>query len=143
MKLNLKLIPFLLLPLLFVGCGGERVSRLPTQPVEGTVQLDGRPLEGAFVVLHPKGATDPKVLAAQAKTDASGKFKPTTYDVNDGAIEGEYRVTVEYFELVKTDEGTKAGPNILPPKYASPATTDLTIRVAKGENKLPIINLTR
>ena len=143
MNLKMKLIPLLFVPLLAVGCGGDGISRLKTHPVEGLVQFEGRPLEGAFVVLHPKGVSDPKHLAAQAKTDATGKFKPTTYDANDGAIAGEYSVTVEYFELVKSEEGVKAGPNILPEKYASPKTTDLTIRVAEGENKIPVINITR
>jgi hypothetical protein len=50
---------------------------------------------------------------------------------------------VEYQELVKTDDGIVAGPNLLPPKYASASTTDVTIRIAEGDNKLPIINLTR
>ena len=81
MNLKLKLIPLLFVPLLAVGCGGDGISRLKTHPVEGLVQFEGRPLEGAFVVLHPKGVSDPKHLAAQAKTDATGKFKPTTYDV--------------------------------------------------------------
>ena len=142
MKLTLQLLPILLLPLLIAGCGGN-TSRLPTHPVEGFVQFEGRPLPGAFVVLHPKGIADQKVLPAHAKTDASGKFKASTYDANDGAIAGEYSVTVEYQELVKTDDGVVAGPNLLPLKYASPQTTDVTIRVAQGENKLPVINLTR
>jgi len=142
MKPNLNLIVLLLLPLASAGCGSN-VSRLPTHPVEGFVQFEGRPLPGAFIVLHPKGLADQKVLPAHAKTDASGKFKSSTYDANDGAIAGEYSVTVEYQELVKTDDGVVAGPNLLPPKYANPQTTDVTIRVAQGENKLPVINLTR
>src|SRR5439155_26298494 len=82
MNLKLKLIPLLLLPLLASGCGGGNVSRLKTHPVEGQVQFEGRPLEGAFEVLHPKGVTDPKILPAHAKTDAAGKFKATTYDAH-------------------------------------------------------------
>src|SRR5678815_5998609 len=78
-------------------------DRLKTHPVEGFVQFEGRPLPNAFVVLHPKGLADAKVLPAHAKTDTSGKFKASTYDANDGAIAGEYSVMVEYQELVKTD----------------------------------------
>ena len=142
MKPNLHLIVLFLLPLASAGCG-SKVSRLPTHPVEGFVQFEGRPLPGAFIVLHPKGLADKKVLPAHAKTDAAGKFKASTYDANDGAIAGEYSVTVEYQELVKTDDGIVAGPNLLPPKYASASTTDVTIRIAEGDNKLPVINLTR
>jgi len=143
MNLNLKLVPLLFVPLIALGCGGGDVSRLKTHPVEGVVQFEGKPLEGAFVVLHPKGVNDPKHLAAQAKTDATGKFKPATYDTSDGAIAGEYSVTVQYFNLVNTADGIKAGPNVLPEKYANPATTDITIRVAEGENKILVINITR
>jgi hypothetical protein len=142
MTLKLKLLPLLALPLLAAGCGGN-VSRLKTHPVEGSVQFEGRPLEGAFVVLHPKGLSDPKFLPAHAQTDAAGKFKATTYDAHDGAIAGEYSITVEFNPLVQTDDGVTAGPNLLPPKYASRETTDLTTRVAEGENKIPLINITR
>ena len=142
MNLKLTLLPLLVLPLAVLGCG-ENSSRLKTHPVEGSVQFEGRPLEGAFVVLHPKGASDPKFLPAHAKTDAMGKFKPSTYDALDGAIAGEYSVTVEYTQLVKTDDGVVPGPNLLPAKYANPTTTDVTIHIAEGENKLPVINLTR
>ena len=142
MKPKFQVIPLLFFPLLAAGCG-DSVSRLKTHPVEGFVHFEGRPLPGAFVVLHPKGLADKKVLPAHAKTDAAGKFKASTYDANDGAIAGEYSVTVEYQELVKTDAGYEPTPNLLPPKYASKTTTDLTVRIAEGENKLPIINLTR
>jgi hypothetical protein len=136
------LIPLLLLPLFAVGCG-ENIAHLKTHPVEGTVQFEGRPLEGAFVVLHPKGLSDPKLLPAHAQTDAAGKFQATTYDAHDGAIAGEFSITVEFSPLVQTDDGVVAGPNLLPVKYASRDTTDLTTRVAEGENKLPPINITR
>ncbi len=107
------------------------------------MQFEGRPLPNAFVVLHPKGLADKKILPAHAKTDAVGKFKASTYDAGDGAIAGEYSVTVEYQELVKTPDGVVAGPNLLPPKYANPQTTDVSIHVAEGENKIPVINIRR
>jgi hypothetical protein len=142
MNLKFSLAPLFLLPLVALGCGGN-TSRLKTHPVEGTVQFEGRPLEGAFVVLHPKGLSDPKFLPAHAQTDASGNFKATTYDAHDGAIAGEYSITVEYTQLVKTDDGVFAGPNLLPPRYSNRDLTQLTARVAEGSNKLPLINLTR
>jgi len=142
MKLKIQLIPLLFLPLLAAGCGRD-ASRLPTHPVEGFVQFEGRPLPNAFVVLHPKGLADKKILPAHAKTDAAGKFKASTYDSGDGAIAGEYSVTVEYQELVKTVDGVFAGPNLLPPKYANPQTTDVSIHVAEGDNKIPVINIHR
>jgi len=74
MKLKFQFIPLLFFPLLAAGCG-DSVSRLKTHPVEGFVHFEGRPLPGAFVVLHPKGLADKKVLPAHAKTDAAGKFK--------------------------------------------------------------------
>lgn len=128
--------------LAITGCGPAGPERLKVHPVEGQVQLDGQPLAGAFVVLHPK-LTDPKYVRAHAQTDAAGKFKATTYDANDGAIAGDYAITIEYQPIVKTDDGYSPAPNQLPPKYASPATTDVVVRIAEGENKLPVINLKR
>ena len=125
------------------GCGAKNADRLPVFPVEGLVTLNGQPLPNAFVVLHPKGTSDSRALAARGQTDQHGQFKVTTYDAGDGAPAGEYAVTVEYHQLIGSGGSLEPGPNVLPPKYASPDATDLSVRVAEGPNTLPPIELRR
>ena len=126
-----------------VGCGGgDGVARLPVHPVEGAVTRNGKPLANALVALHPKGG-DPRAITARGQTDAEGKFVVTTYDQNDGAPEGEYAVTVQYFELIKNGGSSEPGPNVLNPKISSPNQTDIVVKVAAGPNKLPPIEVER
>jgi hypothetical protein len=111
-------------------------------PVEGVLKCNGQPLAGAQVVFHPRERTA-KVPPARAQTDASGKFKLTTFNTHDGAPAGEYAVTVEFFPLQQWQDEFIAGRNVLPPRYASPATTDLRIRIANEPNKLNALEIKR
>lgn len=111
-------------------------------PVSGTVTYQGRPVEGATVVFAPQGPS----RAACGRTDSSGRFHLTTLVPRDGALPGEYQVSVSktqvetpmteeesqaYFEkhgtspIIKTKE-------FLPEKYKTTATSGLTAEVAKG-----------
>jgi len=44
-------------------------------------------------------------------------------------------------KLVKNGADTVAGPNVIPPKYTKPESSDLTVRIAAGDNTLPPITL--
>jgi len=68
------------------GCGGGKV------PVTGNVLLDGKPLEGATVTFHP--AEQGKGQMATGTTDKDGVFRLSTTKPDDGAVPGEYKVTV-------------------------------------------------
>jgi hypothetical protein len=65
----------------------------------------------------------------------------TTFDGNDGAPEGEYVVTVQWYKPVRQNNEVVGGPNVLPAKYASAKTSDLRITVAAGENRLNPIQI--
>jgi len=70
------------------GCGGPEYP--PTYPVTGVLTMDGQPIEGAQVVFHSD--TTPRLPSGT--TDADGKFRLTMVRPDDGAMEGEYSVTV-------------------------------------------------
>ena len=95
---------------------------MPVHPVVGAIQFRGQPADGAFVSLHPKNATEgvPNPRATVAK---DGSFVVSTYDGNDGAPEGDYVVTVQWYKPVRQGNDLVGGPNVLPPKYASPRTS--------------------
>lgn len=70
------------------GCGGAG------KPVktEGIITLDGKPVEGATVTFVPEAGGGP---SASGITGSDGVFRLTTRNHNDGALPGDYKVTVE------------------------------------------------
>jgi len=67
------------------GCGGKLVK------LEGTVTLDGQPLEGATVTFNPEGGGG---NSASGLTGSDGVFFLTTRTSGDGVAPGAYKVTV-------------------------------------------------
>jgi len=124
------------------GCKEASTTRLPVFPVTGRVVFKDKPLENALVVLHPKAAAGSGVLPARATTDREGNFQLATYDAKDGAIAGEYVITIQHFPLVKKGESFEPGPNSLPPKLAKPETSDLpVVKVADGPVDVGVLKI--
>ena len=71
-----------------MACGG---AGKPVK-VSGRVTLDGQPLAGATVVFNP---ADGKGTIAAGRTDADGEFRLTTFGTDDGALPGDYKITVD------------------------------------------------
>lgn len=71
---------------LVAGCGGSG-SRAKTVAVSGVLLLDGQPVPEARIRFVP---TNPDGRPAIGDTDASGKFKLSTFEPGDGIIPGEY-----------------------------------------------------
>lgn len=113
-----------------LGCGKAESDRKPTFAVEGCVLEGTKPVANATVVFHPVGDVGVK---PRGKTDANGVYKLTTYDGDDGAPAGSYRVTVELWATVHAD----AGPvNRIPAKYARPESSGFAAEVAAGPNTI-------
>jgi hypothetical protein len=153
-------------PLLLVlagisGCGGDGNPR--TEPVSGTVTLDGDPVAGAIVTFQPEGGGK----SAVGTTDESGRYQLTTFRQGDGVVEGTYNVTVAKWEggeppaevaptemrdfsdgdygdaYTPPDEAPPPPPrNLLPERYNSPRMSELSYTVTRGENTYNI-ELTR
>ncbi len=122
-----------------VGCGkAVDPNRPKTFPVSGTVTYKGQPVEGATIMFvgGKRGAA--------GRTDASGKFSMTTFEANDGAIPGSYKVAISKTILEGAPPegatGTKPGvepdsgkaKELLPEKYKDPAKSGLTVDVKEG-----------
>jgi hypothetical protein len=107
------------------GCGQGAETGPVCYPVRGEVLFRDAPVAEAMVVFHPLDATAPAVQRPLGITDAEGRFSLTTFRTNDGAPAGRYAITVERRELVADgDEMVRNGRNLLPPKYASPRTSE-------------------
>ena len=84
------------------GCGSNGPK---TEPVSGTIMLDGKPLDAAEVSFSP---ATPSGVAAVGKTDASGNFTLTTFvgESFTGAVAGDYTVLVRKMEEQKVEGAT-------------------------------------
>jgi hypothetical protein len=123
-----------------LGCGKAAPARVATYPAKGTITFKGQPVHGAFVALHPKTPLE-NVPTPRANVAQDGAFAVTTYTNGDGAPEGDYVLTVQWYKLIKNGKDVMAGPNVIPPKYAKPQTSDVVIHIAAGENELKPIKL--
>jgi hypothetical protein len=127
--------------LTIAGCGRGDTSRLPVHPVLGTIQFRGQPIGGAFVSLHREDSFFPKAPSPRATVDPDGKFALSTYDAHDGAPEGEYVLTVQWYKPLRQNGELVTGPNVLPAKYAVARTSDVRVKITAGGNQLLPIQL--
>jgi len=127
-----------------LGCGGGgsdkfKDARPKTTPVSGTITMDGAPVEGATVTLHPTQGGS----AATGVTDSSGHYSLMTFEKGDGAVPAEYKVSVR--KLAPSTAGPQPGPDdpgydpnpkeepikhLLPEKYAEFLKSGLSATIA-------------
>ena len=124
--------------LALAGCNGGS-PQVPVFPAEGKILFDGKPPAGAQVIFHPVGKAGSEVVRPTGQVDSTGKFTLTTYAANDGAPEGDYQVTVEWW-IAKNDNPAV---NQLPARYRQTQTSGLQAKITPGENQLPVFKLTR
>jgi hypothetical protein len=124
--LRSSLIAIALLGLCWAAPAAEPKVKPKGNDVSGTLTLDGKPLADAMVALHP---ADPTKKPYQGRTDTDGKFRIA------GVPAGEYGFTAMKV-AAKGDVG--AGRNLLPPRYADPAKSGITVTVRDGANQADI-----
>lgn len=127
----------LFLALVPTGCG-----QAPTIPVRGIVKLDNRPLADASVLFI---AQDADGRDARGSTDADGVFQLSTFQNNDGAMKGKYKVVVQ--PPAETRKGPPAatpleaqnaapspvGPERTPPRFSLADQTPLVQEIPTGK----------
>jgi serine/threonine-protein phosphatase CPPED1 len=113
-------------------------NRKPTHPVHGMVLCEGCPMAGAQVVFHLVNPETKKLVrAADAVTEGDGSFMLTTYQANDGAPAGDYKVTV-FYGKERFNPNELAPNHPFPEKYSKPETTPLTAVVKAGKNEITL-----
>lgn len=122
--------------LMIVGCSSEK--RVPVFPVTGRVMFEGRPAAGAQVVLHPVNRAEANDVAPTGTVGADGSFTITAYEPGDGAPDGDYVATVQWYRYAQALGGP--GPNVIPVKYANPRTSPIKVSVNGAATELqPIV----
>jgi len=126
------------------GCGAESGPR--PVPVAGRVLTDaGQPCGGALVVFHPLAADRANAAKPVATSAEDGSFQLTTARPADGAIPGDYAVTVVWPEPARagkvslSSEASGGGPDRLGGRYGNPGRPQIKVTVPpSGENGLTI-----
>lgn len=91
------------------GCGPARRYAAQTTPATAVVTFEGRPVEGATVILSPlRGSRH----ASQGLTDPNGRAVLTTFVSGDGAVPGSYRVAVSWEEDLPNPELSIPDPTV-------------------------------
>ena len=137
-----KLLSFTLICSFAVGCTPSATGPVTTK---GTVKTkSGRPCDNALVVFHPlekNRLNDPKPVG---KTDNNGSFMLTTLAENDGALPGDYAITVVWpgqdvksSKMSLTGEGGAPGTDQLKGKFGNPSKPLLKATIpSKGGTEL-------
>jgi hypothetical protein len=156
--MNRLLGMLLVIPLTFsAGCGNSGVPN--PVPVTGKILYKGQPVEDARVTFHWTGG--PGGRSATGKTDAQGNFQLTTAATNDGAVPGDYIITVKKLDPGAAQADTKVDPGAgtygadygammsaaatgsgskapqstgIPPKYGNPGESDIQRSVVAGQS---------
>jgi hypothetical protein len=123
------------------GCGkAKRPNERPVYPVTGTVTLKGEPMPFAVVTFYPANQPFATALKSRANADKDGVYRLTTYELHDGAPEGEYAVVLyvppkppEPYELEVTNP-----PDRLKLAYIDPAKSKLRFTVKPEPNAIDI-----
>ncbi|NBR05471.1 MAG: carboxypeptidase regulatory-like domain-containing protein [Planctomycetes bacterium] len=125
---------FLPLSILLTGCAGDDRG---LAPVSGTVFFKGKPLPNAGIIFTPD---QDNTRVGVGSTDKDGKYKLTSFQINDGAKIGRHTVTIRAYEVpdgppkAADDITNVTGKMITPFKYARPETSGLTADVARKNN---------
>lgn len=120
----------LLAPLTVTGCGRPSFGE-----VEGTVTLDGKPLEGVMVHFVPDFVDGSAGPTSWGGTDAAGHYTLACMNQNQkGAFVGKHRVVCNEPERLS---GEAKGSRI-PERFRSPATTPLRFEVREGKQTIDL-----
>src|SRR5262249_33645207 len=126
-----RLLLGLAVALAVVGC--QRAPSMPgVVPVKGKVLLPGgEPLRGGRLNFLPKNPSGLGGIEPFADIGQDGTFTVTTYQENDGAIPGEYVVTISPVNYKAKGGNPVKLPNAeqIPKKYQDGATSDLTASI--------------
>ena len=117
-------------------------SRPPLYPAEGKLLVDAKPAAGAVVFLYGDDVGERKAARPHGTVGADGTFHLSTYQPEDGAPPGKYRVAV--FWNKPGELGGDDGVSLLPMEFSNPDLSGIPpVVIQEGDNQLPTIALNR
>jgi hypothetical protein len=124
------------------GCGDGKIRRYP---INGSVNVDGKPTAGVMVIFCPVGGSEElQKMRPFGITEADGKFQLTSVQRADGAPLGQYKVLMNWPEQSRgpsRDGIQEMGPDRLQGRYMNLNKCQFTVDVKSGANDLPPFEL--
>lgn len=111
--------------LILAGCSSDVPGRPKPVPVDGKLLWEGKPVEGATVVFMPEDHG----FAAAGRTDSEGRFRVQTFNKDDGAVPGKFKIAVRKFEFLYPPGGGEIEQQLLPLVYCNPVKSGLTATI--------------
>lgn len=128
-----------LLCLSAAGCGNSEHWHTETNPIQGSIRINGQIPQGALVTLYPTGdAVDVRESKPWGIVDETGVYQLRTYAKGDGAPEGEFRATVVWRE----DPSVQGSPDQLGGAFEDPTQSQWTFTIDPEQQELPPIEIT-
>jgi hypothetical protein len=140
--------------LLVVGCG-DSTGLSKRYPVSGKVTYNGQPVETGAIQFIPDDLENSRAASGTIK---NGSYYLTTAVDGDGALPGDYKVSISARDVdlsdamsgvqggsPKQDDVAKAfrdAKDLVPAKYSLPETSGLTYTVEAGSNRNVNFDLT-
>jgi len=129
---RLRPVPWIGLPVLVVGLGCFGSSAPKTVPVSGKVTYQGEPVTAGrivFVPIKPADGYPNRPASADLKPD--GSYELSTFESGDGAVPGQYAVSVETMTGGPSPEDPFAQEVwAIPKKFADPAQSGQTASIS-------------
>lgn len=130
-----------LLGVTLTSCNREP-KRPPLHAVSGTVTFQKGPAPGAVVVFRPITPGLLKNTLPHGEVGPDGTFRIGTYELGDGAPEGEYVITISWPEVKPEPGGGESiGGDRLNGRFSDPTNSTLKIQVKQGSNELEPIRV--
>ena len=122
-------VSLLLFVAVIAGCSNDR---LPTYSVQGQVVFsDGSPVRTGSIELK----SVQHGVQARGNIASDGSFQLTTYEENDGAVEGVHKCVV--VQLVMVEELANFTPStegVVDPRFGSYSSSDLECRISNTDD---------
>jgi hypothetical protein len=99
--------------------------------VSGQVTYQGKQVKAGMIAFTrlEQAAGGGLVRPATADLQADGSYAMTTFREGDGALPGEYAVSIVSFDYSGKRDESQRLPSMIPAKYGSPETSGLNVRV--------------
>ena len=111
-------------------------------PVTGKVSVNGKPARSAIVFMHRKGKSDMLEPTPFATATDDGSFAIAWEPGREGAMPGDYVVTVIWPDMTKEPDGSGGRPDVLRGGFDKIPTSKLTATVKTEPTVLAPIELT-
>jgi hypothetical protein len=119
------------------GCGGD--GKVARYPVNGSVNIDGKPTAGVMLIFCPTdGSPEVQKLRPSGFTNPDGKFQLISITPNDGAPAAHYKVLIQWPAGSPSGGGTiRNGADRLRGRYMNLENSPFTVEIKPGTNDLP------